>query len=1306
MATKTVTASVNVDAIPGGWADGDTLVINNGAVVTVNTNQTKFWEVITINNGKLRIENTSTATGIQFLTGRSVNNRDTTIFPTSGLGSIEIAGNWISLGTGDGTAGQTVTSPWSHYIPALWVETGSGTGVYEIWLNATVECYDAWYFGAYPASKSMRGGTTDPRGRFFTQGVNTSYTAANASSDHWTTTITFGDGVTGRKPVSGANIRIPNIMISDATICSNQIAADGGYTVSAVATLGFINLSAGGSLTADKCLMDLVTVYGLQAQTLSLSNVGMARPLYVSECYDLTINGLGICTEPLRRYGAATTFAVRDNRYMGLGRTVLEYISGASITDLVVAAYGSGTATSTGIVLFQNSADVVFTGETTVYQMNKDLAAYKAMYLSNVQNTTWENLRTYGGGVSWNACSALTINALAYADMMNFNGCWSYASNFRLGTLPDGTALASGDKVYFKLRTYRTYDIGDGAQYWDGKEYGAAYSALTQSGGANLEQGCDQFGCIPHPTTSTTVTVTWTTLAVTPFYAYQIYRGTSPGFTVDAGSLVHTQTTQATVTWSDTGRTAETWYYYVLRRYETNGGAYTQSAEVPCKPTADNVTKQNLCLQSDAFDNASWTKTSVTVAAATGNQAPAQARGATTTTERLTASGAGGTVTQSIVTTNGVEYTFSVYLRSDTSAGISGSIGLGSATQAFTVRNKWQRISVTFTATGAATTATITITTNGTIIYAAHATVVAAASASSYTPTTTVAVSAVPAQEFTSVLSYQREGGAGIALVLATMPTGGLFSEIHASTTQGFTPSRDTCVGTTLAFTDSPYLMTLNNNLRILGFTEQGTGGCASALITATQSSDVLLRNATFNMNYTGSILANLSALSNRWRFQNISLPNVRTNTVGMLVVTANNAADVTFENVRSNHGGIICSPQTLQTVLKGYPGGGVRNWTNALLLGASTTEGVAVAYTTVYDTIFAELYHDFSGGADIGNGALNVLMNASADAAPPYALTGTAKFDNTGKLFFLAPGDACTWTWPHKILGVSGARSRDAWLGGTVALLGTVIASASGGVYGFVLPEFSLSTDGVTYGSWYAATGTDWDAQVNALTTPESTGFYLKVRLTARMGVNYDGQTVNFTPGDTVTFATTGGSGVLLEQYDAGATGFLIFSSFTPGGGTAYPQDNENIQVSGATRALVNGDSFPRAATMYCNGLQLWTTFDVSSAAKRYPPDVAPLAVTVLDGSLAPVQNARVRITAAETVGTKTTGDLIATGLTDVNGLLTANIDYEEAFGAGLSVTVRARKSSSAPYYKPADVPATLTVDGASATIVFVADQ
>lgn len=121
----------------------DTITVDNGAKLTVNTTRTKFPVGATglvVTNGTLRIENTSTTTPIRFGTGRvSTTAVLSTIRAASGLATIDVEGDWIQLGTSNGTANQTFTSPYTtgDYIPVLEVETGSGTGVYEPWVNIT-----------------------------------------------------------------------------------------------------------------------------------------------------------------------------------------------------------------------------------------------------------------------------------------------------------------------------------------------------------------------------------------------------------------------------------------------------------------------------------------------------------------------------------------------------------------------------------------------------------------------------------------------------------------------------------------------------------------------------------------------------------------------------------------------------------------------------------------------------------------------------------------------------------------------------------------------------------------------------------------------------------------------------------------------------------------------------------------------------------------------------------------------------------------------------------------------------------------
>lgn len=107
----------------------------------------------------------------------------------------------------------------------------------------------------------------------------------------------------------------------------------------------------------------------------------------------------------------------------------------------------------------------------------------------------------------------------------------------------------------------------------------------------------------------------------------------------------------------------------------------------------------------------------------------------------------------------------------------------------------------------------------------------------------------------------------------------------------------------------------------------------------------------------------------------------------------------------------------------------------------------------------------------------------------------------------------------------------------------------------------------------------------------------------------------------------------------------------------------------------------------------------------------VAPvtIGVTVIDTDSVAIQNARVQIVATETVGTITAGDVLLTGLTDVNGVLedTAFV-YESAFDpTGLDISIKARQGTSIPYKKPSATVGTIVAGtGFSSVIALQSDE
>jgi hypothetical protein len=153
-------------------ADNDVLTFANGATITINsaTGGQRGW--------------------IHFV-GREGVSSTTGYCTVPRLGEFQTTGDWFELGTSNGASGQTFQHYVADYCPALQVETGSGTGIYD------------WWGYAPSAEFTATNIATDERGRFFT------CTAAGV--------ITFGGATFGKLPPNGAKIRVPNIHVSSTT---------------------------------------------------------------------------------------------------------------------------------------------------------------------------------------------------------------------------------------------------------------------------------------------------------------------------------------------------------------------------------------------------------------------------------------------------------------------------------------------------------------------------------------------------------------------------------------------------------------------------------------------------------------------------------------------------------------------------------------------------------------------------------------------------------------------------------------------------------------------------------------------------------------------------------------------------------------------------------------------------------------------------------------------------------------------------------------------------------------------------------
>lgn len=201
------------------------------------------------------------------------------ITSVNALSSIVMEGEWYEIGVGDGTDGQTFTLPHQGIQAGVWVETGSGTNVFEKWIHTpTVVASTVFY------DSVLQYGNTYQSGYVFEQ--------ATASS-----TITFGTSTNGGVPPSGARIRIPNLHVGTTTVGSpttevitttiNNWITLGSNSTNVSYSLDKVNLStvrpfayACGNASFTSC-----TFYGI---TIGLNN----GPIYFDDCVFWTSTGL------------------------------------------------------------------------------------------------------------------------------------------------------------------------------------------------------------------------------------------------------------------------------------------------------------------------------------------------------------------------------------------------------------------------------------------------------------------------------------------------------------------------------------------------------------------------------------------------------------------------------------------------------------------------------------------------------------------------------------------------------------------------------------------------------------------------------------------------------------------------------------------------------------------------------------------------------------------------------------------------------------------------------------------------------
>jgi len=248
------------------------------------------------------------------------------------------------------------------------VETGSGTGVFEIWhrVNTTAS---AVFFDAVADF-----GNTFESGFVYAQ-------------QHGSSTVTFGTSTNGSVPPNGARLRIPNVHIGTVTVGAPTTEINGATSA---AHIGLVAPNTNLNVEIDHlngagCYVDF---RGTNAVVVSDSCWG----LYTSATFINKVNAtvtLDNCAVIQGAQGLAGNY-LPANAF-----TITDNLGGITFNNCVFM--GGVNGNNAGALLLTTMANLAFTGRCKIVSNQQDENTMYALRLTTASNITAETLILLGG---------------------------------------------------------------------------------------------------------------------------------------------------------------------------------------------------------------------------------------------------------------------------------------------------------------------------------------------------------------------------------------------------------------------------------------------------------------------------------------------------------------------------------------------------------------------------------------------------------------------------------------------------------------------------------------------------------------------------------------------------------------------------------------------------------------------------------------------------------------------------------------------------------------------------------------------
>lgn len=277
----------------------------------------------------------------------------------SATGTLRITGDWYQIGVGTGADNQVINLPHTGHQAAVWVETGNGTNVFEIWHRVSTVSSAAYFSGTASFGNTYESGYV--------------FTCVPLSG-----VLTFGTSTNGGAPPNGARIRIPSVHMGTTTVALPQTEVTSNTTNTQYADI------------IDFAVTENVFIDHLNASSVLLAFSGTGDTVITDSCFPhvdtssfVTVNSAITMTNCAWVFGnslAGETFAGQFR--------IVDCFGGFNIQDCVF--YGGASASTGQAYIIETSGNITFSGVNKIVSSRQNSATvrcFSAATCSGVVNT-------------------------------------------------------------------------------------------------------------------------------------------------------------------------------------------------------------------------------------------------------------------------------------------------------------------------------------------------------------------------------------------------------------------------------------------------------------------------------------------------------------------------------------------------------------------------------------------------------------------------------------------------------------------------------------------------------------------------------------------------------------------------------------------------------------------------------------------------------------------------------------------------------------------------------------------------------